>query len=194
MNHKGTITLETERLILRRFTYDDVVEAYNNWFSDPDIAMYMQWDAHTDIFQTEEFIKNMYVNGYEKNNHYRWAITLKTDNKAIGAIGFQVPKDYDSVADIAYLVGKKFWNKGIVTEALKAVLHYALIDVGINRVEAFHAVANPASGKVMQKAGMKFEGCARQKYRSHKGYEDSNTYAILQEDLSHNKAENGDSA
>ena len=45
MNHKGTVSLETERLILRKFTWDDVTDVYNNWLSDPDVAMYMQWDA-----------------------------------------------------------------------------------------------------------------------------------------------------
>jgi ribosomal-protein-alanine N-acetyltransferase len=65
---------------------------------------------------------------------------------------------------------------------LKKVLHFALLEVGVNRVEAFHAVANPASGRVMQKAGMTLEGHARQKYRSHNGLESSDLYAILAED------------
>jgi len=57
------------------------------------------------------------------------------------------------------------------------------VDVEFNRIEAYHAIANPASGKVMQKAGMKYEGTMRKKYRSHVGFEDSNLYAILREDI-----------
>lgn len=182
MNHIGTKQIETDRLILRRFTVDDVADAYNNWFSDPDVAMYMRWDAHTNISETEKFITR-FAADYEKPDFYRWAITLKENNIAIGAIGFHVESEYDSVADVSYTLCKKFWNNRIISEALKSVLRYALIDVGINRIEAFHAVANPASGKVMQNAGMKYEGHARQKYKSHKGFEDCDMYAVLIEDL-----------
>lgn len=181
MVHIGTRQIETERLILRRFTIADVVDAFHGWFSDPDVAMYMRWDAHTDISQTQEFIAR-FVADYEKSDFYRWAITLKKDNKVIGAIGFHIESEYDSVADVSYTLSRAFWNQGIVSESLKAVLNYAFMDVGVNRIEAFHAIRNPASGKVMLKAGMKYEGHARHKYRSHKGYEDCNLYAAVAED------------
>lgn len=182
MNHTGTQEIETKRLILRRFTVEDVADAYNNWFCDPEVAMYMRWNAHTSISQTEESLKR-YIAGYAEPDFYRWAIMLKNGSSVIGAIGFHVSSEYDSVADVAYSLGKKFWNQGFASEALKAVLNYALIGVGINRIEAFHSVDNPASGRVMQKAGMRFEGRARQKYRSHKAFEDSDMYAVLREDL-----------
>ncbi|MDR3314384.1 MAG: GNAT family N-acetyltransferase [Oscillospiraceae bacterium] len=181
MTHKGTVTLETERLILRRFALRDAADAYQNWFSDPEVAMYMRWDAHGSVVQTEAFMEH-FVATYEKPNFYRWAIALKTDNRAIGAIGFHVEDDNDAVADAAYSLGKAFWNRGIASEALQAVLRFAFVAVGVNRMEAFHAVNNPASGKVMQKAGMQFEGRSRQKFKSHKGFEDCDTYAILAED------------
>ncbi|MDR0292736.1 MAG: GNAT family N-acetyltransferase [Oscillospiraceae bacterium] len=191
MNHKGTVTLETERLILRRFTMDDVTDAYNNWLSDPDVAMYMQWDAHTDVNQTQEWVSRYYVENYEKNNFYRWAIALKKDNKVIGSVGFNIEREYDSVADVSYALCKRFWNKGIMSEALIAVVAYAFNEVKINRLEAFHAVANPSSGKVLQKSGMKYEGHARQKYRNRlRGFEDCDLYSILADDyFGKNKAE-----
>ncbi|MDD4125057.1 MAG: GNAT family N-acetyltransferase [Eubacteriales bacterium] len=183
LEHKGTVTLETERLILRRFVTDDVTDAYSNWLSDPDVAMYMQWDAHTDIKQTHEWVTRYYVENYEKNNFYRWAITLKDDNRVIGAVGFTVEREYDSVADVSYALCKRLWNKGIMSEALTAVVAYAFNKVKINRLEAFHAVANPGSGRVLQKAGFKFEGHARQKYRNrHRGFEDCDMYGIVSED------------
>lgn len=181
MVHIGTRQIETERLILRRFTMEDVGDAFHGWFSDPDVAMYMRWDAHSDIPQTQEFISR-FVADYEKPDFYRWVIALKKDNRAIGAVGFHIESEYDSVADISYTLSKAFWNQGIISEALKAVLRYALVEVGVNRVEAFHAIDNPASGKVMLKAGMKYEGHARQKYRSHKGYEDCDLYAAVATD------------
>ena len=184
MNHTGTKQIETERLILRKFSLDDVSDAYNNWLSDPDVAKYMQWDAHTDIEQTNQYYKDILIEKYEKNDFYQWAIVLKEDNQVIGAVGFDIKNEYDSVADISYALCKRFWNNGIMSEALTAVVYYALNVVEINRLEAFHAVANPSSGRVLQKAGLKYEGHARQKYRNrYRGFEDCDTYAILRDDL-----------
>ena len=195
MQHIGTQPFETERLLLRRFTPEDSADAHR-WFCDSEVAVYMRWDAHTDIAQTEAFLAS-WIAEYEQPNFYRWAIALKEDNRAIGSIGFHVDDDYDAVADPSYALCKVYWGRGIVSEALAAVLRYALLDdhpnesadspgtpgVGLNRVEAFHAVDNPGSGRVMQKAGMRYEGHARQKYRSHKGFEDCELYALLREDL-----------
>jgi Acetyltransferases, including N-acetylases of ribosomal proteins len=183
MNHKGTIPLQTERLLLRRFVISDVENSYNNWFSDPDVAFYMRWNAHTDIKQTEEMLSKFILN-YGKLDFYRWAITFRTDNEVIGAIGFHIDDEFDMIADVSYTLGKKFWGQGVITEALKEVLRFGLLDVGINRIEAFHSINNPASGKVMKKSGMKYEGHSRQKYKSHTGLEDCDLYAIIRSDLS----------
>lgn len=182
MNHKGTVTLETERLLLRRFTISDVQDAYKNWFSDPDVAMYMRWDAHANIKQTEEFLLR-FISDYEKPDFYRWAITFQNSGEVIEAIGFHMEDEYDRVADVSYSLGKAFWGQGIIAEALREVLKFGLLDVGANRIEAFHAINNPASGRVMEKAGMKYEGHLRQKYRSHAGFEDCDLYAIIRSDL-----------
>jgi ribosomal-protein-alanine N-acetyltransferase len=89
MNHKGTVALETERLLLRRFEVADAQNAYQNWLSDPDVAMYMRWDAHSDIKQTEEFLRSL-ISDYEKPDFYRWAITMRPSSEVVGAIGFYV--------------------------------------------------------------------------------------------------------
>ena len=182
MNHVGTRPIETERLVLRRMTVADALDAFDNWLSDPEVALYMQWDAQTDVEQAKQYIEKMFVGKYENNTFYRWAIALKTDNAVIGSVGFEIHSERDSVADVSYGLCKRFWNQGIMSEALTAVIDYAFREVGVNRIEAFHAAANPASGRVMQKTGMKLEGHARQKYRSHKGFEDCDLYAILRDD------------
>jgi len=93
-----------------------------------------------------------------------------------------VVNETDLCGDFGYSISRKYWGQGIATEALKAVLKLAFETVGFNRIESYHSTKNPASGKVMQKAGMKFEGLARQKYKSNVGFEDSNLYSILKED------------
>ena len=182
INHKGTVTLETERLFLRKFTISDIEDMYNKWAKDDEIAMFMRWDAHKSIDETRECVEKL-VNSYNNIRTYRWAIVLKVENKAVGSIGFHISDDYDMCADVSYSLGRAYWNKGIISEALREILHFGLIDVGLNRIEAFHAISNPASGKVMKKCGMRYEGMARQKYKSHIGFEDCDMYAILKEDL-----------
>jgi [ribosomal protein S5]-alanine N-acetyltransferase len=182
INHKGTIRLETDRLILRMFTISDVCDMYNNWAKDNEVAIYMRWDAHKNIDETHGYLEKL-IESYNDIKTYRWVIVLKSENKAVGSIGFHLSDDYDMCGDVSYSLGRAYWNKGIISEALKEVLRFGLVDVGLNRIESFHAISNPASGEVMKKCGMKYEGKARQKYRSHNGFEDCNMYAILREDL-----------
>jgi ribosomal-protein-alanine N-acetyltransferase len=181
LNHTGTITLETERLILRRFTIEDAEDVYNNWTGDSEVSKYMRWEHHRNIEETKLKIKDWLLR-YKNNNFYQWAITFKDTDEPVGAIGLFVVNETDLCGDFGYSISRKYWGQGIATEALKAVLKLAFETVGFNRIESYHSTKNPASGKVMQKAGMKFEGLARQKYKSNVGFEDSNLYSILKED------------
>lgn len=181
MNHHGTIDLETERLILRRFQHDDAEKMYVNWTSDPEVACYMRWEPHQTLEDTREVL-SVWVDRYQREDFYQWILVLKDSGEPMGAMGLFCVNENDECYDVAYCIGKAFWNKGYVSEALTAVLAFAFDVVGVNRVEAYHSVNNPASGKVMQKCGMLYEGRARQKYKSCMGYEDSSLYAILRED------------
>lgn len=181
-NHQGTITLETNRLILRRFNSCDADTMFHTWSSDEEVAKYMRWDAHKSVQETKQVISN-WLNNYERLDFYLWAITLKDTDNPIGSIGMFCVNTNDMCYEVAYSIGKDYWNKGYVSEALKSVLNFGLLQVGINRIEAYHSINNPASGKVMQKCGMQYEGQARQKYKSRIGFEDCNTYAILKDDL-----------
>ena len=180
--HKGTVMLETNRLILRKFEISDAEAMFNNWASDAEVAKYMRWNAHKNINETKEVLLNR-IERYSNLNTYHWAITLKSTDIPIGNIALMSSNEYDMCAEVAYCLGRQYWGQGIITEALIAVLKFGLIEVNFNRIEAYHAISNMTSGKVMQKAGMKFEGRMRQKYRSHIGFEDSDMYAVVKEDL-----------
>lgn len=181
LNHIGTKTLTTYRLILRRFTIDDTEAVYNNWTSDSEVSKYMRWQHHKSIKETESKI-NDWINRYKHNNFYQWAITFKGSDEPIGAIGLFVVNESDMSGDFGYSISRKCWGMGVATEALMAVLKFAFETVGFNRIESYHSVNNPASGKVMLKAGMKLEGLAKQKYKSNVGFEDSYVYSIIKED------------
>lgn len=182
LNHTGTITLTTDRLILRRFTIDDALAVYNNWTSDCEVSKYMRWEHHKNIEETKAKI-NDWMKRYSNNNFYQWAITFKDSDEPIGAIGLFVVNESDMNGDFGYSISRKYWGRGIASEALKVVLKFAFETVGFNRIESYHSVNNPASGKVMLKAGMRLEGLARHKYKSNVGFEDSYMYSILKEDL-----------
>lgn len=182
LTHCGTVELKTERLILRRFEIEDAAQMFNNWSSDEQVARYMRWGAHKDINDT----KTVLIKRIEKYNDiktYLWAITLKETNEPIGSIGLICSNEYDMCAKVAYCLGRSYWGKGIAAEALREVIRFGFLKVNLNRIEAYHSINNYASGKVMQKAGMKFEGRLRQKYRSHNGFQDCDMYAILRDDL-----------
>jgi ribosomal-protein-alanine N-acetyltransferase len=158
--HKGTAIIETNRLILRPFVMDDVTDMFNNWASDSEVTKYLSWQAHTDI-ATTKYVMKMWIDSYSKNETYRWGIVCRENgNEVIGSIDVvRINEDLER-AEIGYCISKKFWNKGITTEALTAVIDY-LFSCGFMRISAYHDVLNPASGQVMQKCGMQFEGVFR---------------------------------
>lgn len=182
LQHKGTVSLENERLILRRFTMDDAEAMFNNWANDEEVAKYMRWNAHKNIKETKNVLQNN-IERYSNLSTYHWTIVLKCTDMPIGSIALVSTNEYDMCAEVAFCLGRQYWGQGIAAEALTIVLRFGLEEVNFNRIEAYHAINNVASGRVMRKAGMKYEGRMRKKYLSHVGWEDSDLYAILKEDL-----------
>ena len=106
------------------------------------------------------------------------AVTLGTDGTLIGAVGLVIEPD-DHRGDLGYWIGVPHWGRGFCTEACRSVLRYAFSDLLLNRVTAYHFSRNPASGRVMQKLGMRHEGCLRRHIRKWDKYEDAAVYGIL---------------
>lgn len=163
IQHIGTNTIETVRLILRRFRLEDAEDMYRNWAGDPEVCRYLSWGPHRSM---EDSLKRIisWVNNYEHDNSYVWAIELKGKDMAIGSISMELSNDTSKSCEVGYCIGRPYWSRGIMTEALRAVLHYLFYEVGYQMIQAKHDVLNIASGKVMQKAGMQFV-----KYEYHVG-------------------------
>ena len=168
MEHLGTKELETERLILRKFTLNDAQNMFNNWASDDEVAKYLRWQSHRTINDTMSFLEYTTQN-YSKNNHYDWAIISKEINEPIGSIGVVNQRDDIKMVEVGYCIGKKWWNNGIAAEALNKIIEYLFNEVGVNRIEAFHVPENGNSGKVMIKCGMEYEGLIKQGFKNNKG-------------------------
>ncbi len=178
MNHQGTKTLQTERLILRRFKLEDAEEFYQNVTSDSKVNKFLTWPIHKDVEETKELL-TVWVERYENPERYCWAIILKESNQVIGTIAAPTIKNRIETVELTYCIGSAWWGFGIVTEALKEVNRYLFEEIQVNRIEAGYDVNNPASGRVLEKAGMQKEGVLRQAGRNNQGLFDLAFCAIL---------------
>ena len=184
MNNLGTVQLETERLILRKFTHEDAEQMFSNWASDPEVTKYTSWDCHKNVEETKEIIKK-WIDSY-KENSYNWVIELRETKEIIGSItGVKV---YETSLDveIGYCYGQKYWNKGYASEALRKVIDFFINECGVHLVSARHMSDNPASGRVMIKAGMKYEATLRDRVinKETKEFSDLLIYSIIKDELS----------
>lgn len=153
--HKGTKNIETKRLILRPFLESDVGCMYKDWASDPDVTEYLTWDTHSSVEDTKLVI-DIWVRGYKNAQTYNWAMELKETKEVIGSIGFIDLNNDLCEAEAGYCMSKEYWGRGIMTEALCAVIGFAFTEVGFAYIYAVHDVRNPVSGSVMKKCGMRY--------------------------------------
>lgn len=161
MINVGTRTIETERLILRKLEISDLEQVYNNWCSDPKVSKYVTWDMHENIEQTKEYIK-FKLGLYEKDYRFDWVVVIKETNEVIGEIDSVKQSLNYNLVELGYCYGSKYWNNGYATEALKAVIRYLKEVALVEKVTACHISTNPASGRVMQKAGMNYDATLKE--------------------------------
>lgn len=156
MKAVGTQPIETERLILRRFVKNDAEAMFENWASRSENLTCVTWNPHRNVEQTRNSIGN-WVKSYYDPNYYKWAICLKENSDhVLGDISIVSVDETNSSCEIGYILGQDYWGRGLMTEALKDVLSYCLDKIGFERVDACYVSLNPASGRVMEKAGMTF--------------------------------------
>ena len=179
MKHCGTLRLETERLVLRQFVTEDAEAMFRNWASDPEVTKYLTWPTHAGMDVSRSVLKD-WTAAYANRNYYQWAIVLKENGeRPIGSISAVDLNDDLSIVHIGYCLGRAWWHRGIMSEALKAVIDFFFYEVGANRIESRHDPRNPHSGMVMRKCGMKYEGTLRSSDRNNQGICDACWYAIL---------------
>lgn len=146
----NTPTLETKRLILRKFTKNDI-ESLFLILKDKEVNTFLPWYPMKNLEQAKKFYEERYTFTYLKPQGYAYAICLKSDNFPIGYIKV----DMEEPHDFGYGLRKEFWHQGIVSEAAKAVVEQVKKD-GLPYITATHDVNNPRSGNVMKKVGMKY--------------------------------------
>ena len=181
MQHKGTVPIETERLILNRLTFEDIY-MINHWHRNDNVSRYMAWESCKSFFETCQLL-DMWLNDYQRMNRYLWGIRLKKENKLIGRIKLVNMNEFVSACEADYCLSEEFWGNGYASEALMAVIEFAFNQMNANKVYACHILANKASERVMQKCHMQREGTLRDHIKKESGYYDCNIYSILQRDF-----------
>ena len=180
--HIGTVQIETGRLILRRFAVSDDVAMFKNWCADLDVTKYLMWKTHESIEESRRVLSDIWLSHYDEPDFYQWAIVLKDINEPIGSIGVVKQDAQTKMVHIGYCIGKPWWRKGYVSEALIRLVRFFFEDVGVNRIESRHDPRNPNSGKVMQKAGLRYEGTSLESDWNNQGICDAANYALLARD------------
>ena len=145
--HRGTQTIETPRLLLRRATVEDAQAMFDHWASDhwasdPQVTRYLMWPAHTSTDITRQVLQS-WVNGYQQDNFYQWLIVPKDLGQPIGSISGMNPNDLLSCVELAYCIGQPWWHQGLTTEAVEGVIRYLFETCDFNRITAKHDTRNP---------------------------------------------------
>lgn len=177
MNEKQRPTIETERLILRPISIEDVPEI-QRLASDRDVASQTSDGEVPQPGMEEQWFKKR-QEGFEKGEAVDFAIIRRKSGVLIGAIGLGAEYKKDESMQLGYWVGKPYWNQGYCTEAAQAVLKYGFEILGLHRIYSRHFKRNPASGRVMRKIGMKHEGTLREAFKKQGKFEDVECYGIL---------------
>ena len=160
LTHIGTNTIETDRLVLRRFAYSDDDAMLKYWVADEKIqSLYSE-----PVYTTKEAVKGLldkYIGSYERPDYYRWAITEKGSDECIGQIAFFLVDSKNHFAEIEYCVGSAFQCRGYATEATKALIAYGFDRINLHKVQICTKTINAPSKRVIEKCGFTYEGTLR---------------------------------
>lgn len=147
--------LQTERLMLRSWEEGDAKSLYE-YARNPDVGPIAGWPPHKSVEESRDIIRNV-LSGAEA-----YAICLKSDNRAIGAIelklnGHTDMTDRDDECELGYWIGKPFWGQGMVPEAAREMLRHAFEDMGMRKVWCGYYDGNEKSRRVQEKCGFRYQ-------------------------------------
>lgn len=171
--------IETERLLLRKATIDDVPDLLVST-SDPEVARYTTWEPYDSAEEARRFLESV-ISNYERGEPANWGPELKENGRFIGMCGFMAGSwepEY-ARASLGYAIGREYWGRALVTEAARAAIEFGFEHLALNRIEARCVAENAASERVMQKAGMSYEGTLRDYVFRKSRYWDYKIYSIL---------------
>lgn len=173
-------TLTTDRLVLRPFEMNDAQEVAQLVTKEiTDKMANIPWPYR--VFDAVEWITGQ-AGSYLEGKAVYFAIVINDGASLIGAIGLSINKKHNR-AELGYWIGESYWNNGYATEAARAVVVYGFRELGLHRIEAMHMTRNPASGRVLRKAGMRREGRLHQYVKKGNRFYNYNQWGITRDDF-----------
>ncbi len=172
--------IETERLILRKMTLRDAPDVYR-YARDREVARHVLWEAHQSVWESRAYVRFLLYQ-YRNGEPGSWGVVLKETGRVVGTIGYMGYSADNSMVEVGYSLAREHWGKGLMTEALAAVIAETFRVLKLHRIEAMHFSDNPASGRVMEKCGMRHEGRLRQRICCKGEFRDVEMWAILRRD------------
>jgi len=158
-------TIETERLILRKWDVEDVQDLYE-YAKNPNVGPHGGWKPHESMSESLEIMQTLFLDKYDC-----WAIEYKENSKVIGSIGYEddVRRPETGCKELGYAMSEDYWRKGIMTEAAKAVLKFGFEEMALEMVSIYCSPTNERSGRVIEKCGFTYEGVLRKAYKIYDG-------------------------
>jgi ribosomal-protein-alanine N-acetyltransferase len=176
---KDLPTLVTDRLILRKVTPGDA-EAVFAYASDPEVTRYVIWEMHRSIEDSRNFL-DLVTSKYESGGEPEWAVVYKGDHRFVGTCGIVSWEPYHARAELGYALSRDYWGRGLMAEAVGAMISFGFREMNLNRIEARCIAENSASARVMEKAGMLYEGTLRQRELIKGEHRDIKMYSVLRD-------------
>jgi len=180
--------IETERLLLRKLSISDAEDMFE-YTSNPDVAVHLSWDAHTDISQVRSFISAVMEKYENVDTEFTYGLELKAEKKLIGALKVTNISFYNKRGEFTSILNPSFQGKGYMGEAWQGLLNFSFNTAGLNRIQSYVTPDNKASIKKNERAGLSYEG-RLQDYWIMKGVKkDALVYAITSETYNKLKAD-----
>ncbi len=150
---RGTSTIRTDRLVLRRYVIEDAPSAFKNYTSDKRVTEFLRWDYHKDLKQTKNLMSS-WIMRYDNLDYYHWAIDLK--GEIIGGVSIDI---VGNTAELGYCLGYDFWGNGYGSEAVAAVIKFAFEKIGVPELFALTFTENKQSQRLLFRVG--FHDCEK---------------------------------
>lgn len=168
--------LETARVVLRRLDWDDADDIFA-YASDPEVAALTTWEPHQTPEDSHAFLGRV-MSWYADGFGGPWGLELKLTGRVVGTAGLAITPEH-ARAELGYALSRSCWGQGLMTEAVREIIRYGFADIDLNRIEARCLPANHASARVMEKAGMTYEGTLREQFYVKNTFIDLRMFSIL---------------
>ena len=181
LNPCSSADIETDRLLLRKFAYEDAGSMLNNWVAD-DSVQHMYGEPSYKTIDAVNSLLDKYIGGYNDDHYFRWAVIEKESGECIGQIAYFLVDKNNHFGEIEYCIGKAFQGRGYASEATRAVIDYGFDRIGFHKVQICVRPSNISSRRVIEKCGFEYEGSLRDYFYMDGKYEDRMYFSIIRKD------------